>query len=216
MDRTGRVSILICALAAASVLWAPLAAADKTSSSSGGPRPPKEPSSLSVEVLNPGGSGRETDIPATIVTARGDKKTGALAVKSGSIEVETVEEGGRRKMTVAIADIETIEFTRWRGVERRKNEFAFYPSETRILLRDKKALVCRGSIPLLNRLAFKYGGESRFIFSYFYDYWKHDAWKNSGQTGREYPETNPSGDTLVKIIFLREEMKNPLEKLLSR
>lgn len=216
MRSAGGVSGFICALMAASALWAPLPAAEKTSSSSNGPRSPKEPSSLTVEVLDPKGSGRVTDLPATIVTARGDKKTGSLTVKFGSIEIETAEEGARRKMAVAVADIETIEFTRWRGVERRKNEFAFYPSETKIILRDKKTLVCAGSIPLLNRLAFTYGGESRFIYSFFYDYRKHDAWKNSGQTGREYPETNPFGDTLVKIIFIREELKNPLEKLLSR
>ncbi len=215
MHSAGRVSGILCMLLLASALWAPLIAEEKTSSSNG-PRSPKEPLSLPVEVRDPKDAGRKTDLPATIVTARGDKKTGTLVVKFGTIEIETMEEGARRKMAVAIADIETIEFIRWRGVERRKNEFVFYPSETKIILRDKKALAGTGRIALLNRLAFKYGGESLFIYSYFYDYWKNGTWKNSGQTAREHPETNPIGDTLVKIIFIRDEMKNPLEKLLSR
>ena len=86
------------------------------------------------------------DFPATIVTARGDKKTGTLAVKAGSIEVAAKEDGALRKMSVAIADIDSIEITHWRSIERRRNEFAFYPDEMKITLRDKKVLLCTGMV----------------------------------------------------------------------
>jgi hypothetical protein len=208
-------SLFICALAVA-FLWAPLTAEKKASPTARGLQAPKDPSAPSVDLRDPKNAGSGTSIPATIVTARGDKTTGFLAVTFTSIEVESLEDGRRRKMTVAVADIESIEFTRWRGVERRKNEFVFHPSEMKIILRDRKSLLCTGSVPLLSRLPFTHGGENRFVYSYFYDYRRNDAWKNSGQAKREYPETNPFGDTLVKIIFIREEMKNPLEKLLSR
>ena len=212
MRRTGPAPIAACMLAAA-LLWAPPSAAEKPAE---GFRAPKDPSVPPVELLDRKYTGREKAMAATIVTARGDKKTGTLDVTFGAIDVELVEEGARRKTSVALADIESIEFTRWRGIERRKNEFAFYPCEIRIVLRDRKQLLCAGRIPVLNRLSFRQGGESRFIYSFFYDYLKGGSWKNSGQAGREYPETNPFGDTLVRIIFIREEMKNPLEKLLSR
>ncbi len=216
MHRRDRISGCTGILVMALLLAGALGAEEKKSSSANGPRSPEDPSAPSVEVRDRRDSGRATDLPATVVNARGDKRTGSLVVKFGSLEVETMEGGARRKTAVAIADIESIEFTRWRGTERRKHEFTFYPSDMKIILRDKKMLLCTGGAALLNRLAFRSGGESRFIYSYFYDYWKNNAWRNSGQSDRNYPETNPFGDTLVKILFLREEMKNPLEKLLSR
>src|SRR5512145_1344077 len=129
MPNTVTAAGRICTLVAVTALWMTLAAAERKSSPSDGPRSPKDPSSPAVEVLDRKGGGRETDLPATVVTARGDRKTGALVVKSGSVEVETAEGGSLRRKTLAIADIDSIEITRWRGVERRKNEFAFYPSE---------------------------------------------------------------------------------------
>lgn len=216
MRSAGALCVVTGLLLAALVPGASPAAAEKPAPSSGGPASPKDPSSPSVELRDPRDAGRKSDLPATIATARGDKKTGTLTVKFGSMEVSAEEGGAPRKMSLSIADIDSIEFTRWRGVERRKNEFAFYPAGMKITLLNKKVLLCGGGVPLLNRLAFKNGGESRFLYSYFYDYWKNGAWKNSGQSDRSYPETNAPGDTVVKIIFLKEEMKNPLEKLLSR
>ncbi len=207
-------SRLICILAAA--LSGPLPAEDKTTSSSSGPRSPKDPPPPSVDLRDLKEGKRETNISSTIVNARGDKKTGSLEMQTGSIEVTVVEERAHIKTAVAIADIDSIEITRWRPIERRRNEFVFYPAEIRIVLRDRKTLLCAGSVPLLNRLSFKDSGGSRFVYSYFFDYWKHDAWKNCGRSDKSYPETNPPDETLVKIVFIREEMKNPLEKLLSR
>ncbi|HOT47151.1 MAG TPA: hypothetical protein PLM53_19670 [Spirochaetota bacterium] len=194
----------------------PAAAEKPAPSSSDGPAPPKDPSSPSVELRDPRDAGRKSDVPATIVTARGDRKTGTLTMKFGSMEVSAEEGGAHRKISIAIAEIDSIEFTRWRGVERRKNEFAFYPAKMKITLLDKRVLMCNGGVSLLHRLPFRDGGGSRFIYAYFYDYWKNGAWKNSGRSDRSYPETTAPGDTVVKIIFLKEEMKNPLEKLLSR
>ncbi len=216
MRSAGTLCLCIGLLLAAPVLRPPINAAEKPASSSGGPVSPKDPSSPSVELRDPGEAGRKSDLPATIVTARGDKKTGTLTVKFGSIEVSADEGGTLRKMSLPIAAIDSIEFTRWRGVERRKNEFAFYPAGMKITMLNKKVLLCNGGVSLLNRLAFRDSGGSRFVFAYFYDYWKNGAWRNSGQSDRSYPETNAPGDTLVKIIFLTEEMKNPLEKLFSR
>lgn len=212
--RRGAVMGTVLAMAAAFLAGTP--GADTKKESAVEVRGPHEPSSPAVEMRDPDGAVKETDCPATIVTARGGKRTGTLALKPGKIELEVMENGARRRMSVSLADVESIEFSRWRGTERRKGEFVFHPSEARIVLWNRKVLLCTGGIPLLNRVSFTYRGERRFIYSFFYDYWKNNAWKNSGQRGRDYPETAPFGDTLVKIIFIRGDMINPLERLLSR
>jgi hypothetical protein len=81
-------------------------------------------------------------------------------------------------------------------------------------MKDKKVYVSDGNIPKLNRLMFKNVKGNRFIYSYFYDYRKNNAWKNSGEADMRYPETNPPPGTLVRIIFLKTENKNWLERLL--
>lgn len=214
----GRGTIGRCLLtaAAASLLWGGLGAEEVKTTSSDGFRSPKDPATPTVEVRDREDDGMETVVPVTIVTARGDSRTGSIALAFASIEVHAAEEGAYRKKTVALGEIESIEFTRWRGTERRKNEFAFRHWEMRIVLRDKKDLRCRGNIPALNRLAFRDSRGSRAVYSFFYDYWKNGTWKSSGRSERSYPETNPLGDTLVKIIIIKEEMKNPLEKLFKR
>ncbi len=204
------------AAAAAALLWGGLGAEEKKSPSSEGPRSPRDPAAPSVDLRDRKDAERVSDVPVTIVTARGDSTTGFIDLQSGFIEVQAAEEGTYSKKNVAFGDIQSIEFTRWRGAERRKNEFVFRHWEMRIVLIDKKALQCRGNIPALNRIAFRDSRGGRAVFSFYYDYWKDGAWKNSGRTDRIYPETNPLGDTLVKIIFIKEEMKNPLEKLLKR
>jgi hypothetical protein len=172
---------------------------------------------------------REPDPPAVDIKERDKAKPGSAAVtvemmKVGPMEgslmldfdaldIEVMDGGAARRESIPLAGIDSIAFMQWHGTERRKNEFAFYPSRTRIIMKDKKVYICERNIPRLNRLAFKNAGGSRFIFSYFYDYRKNNAWKNSGEADMRYPETNPPPGTLLSIKFKKEE-KSLLERLL--
>ncbi len=216
MRTRGVIGRCLVMAAAVSLLWGGLGAEEGKTTTSDGFRSPKDPAAPTVEVRDRKDDGKERVVPVTIVTARGDSRTGSMALQFGSIEVHAAEEGTFRKRTVPFGEIESIEFTRWRGTERRKNEFTFRHWEVNIVLRDKKALRCRGTIPVLDRIHFRDSRGRRAVYSFFYDYWKDGVWKNSGKSDRSYPETNPLGDTLVKIIFIKEEMKNFLEKLLRR
>jgi hypothetical protein len=127
-----------------------------------------------------------------------------------------MDNGVARKETIPLAGIDVIEFIRWRGTERRKHEFAFYPSLTRIRMGDKKVYECGRNIPKLNKLLFKNFKGNRFMYAYFYDHRKDDRWKNSGEPDMRYPETTPPSGTLLRIIFTKTGEKNILEKLLFK
>jgi hypothetical protein len=188
--------------------------ADKKNS--GEMRLPAEPSVPGVDIGGAKGQGGEKELAVTVVTVKGESMTGSIIIKSETLEIEIDENGASVKKALPLAAIDTIEFSRWRGMQRRKNEFAFYPSLTKITMTDKKIYECARAIPALNRLLFKNYRGKRFLYAYFYDYRVKDRWKNSGEQDLRYPETNPLAGTLLKITFARAETKNPLEQLLFR
>ncbi|OHD66339.1 MAG: hypothetical protein A2176_07595 [Spirochaetes bacterium RBG_13_51_14] len=181
-----------------------------------GVRIPENPPEPTVNIKNALDRGEQTDIPATVITATGERLSGSLLVPFNSLEIEFNEDGKSRIRNVELSGIESIEFTRWRGIERRKNEFAFYPVRARITLSDKKIIECGRNIPQLNKMFFHDSRVTSSIYSYFYDYRKDNVWLTSGHTEIDYPETNPNGNTVVRIIFNRIENANPFEWLFFR
>ena len=157
---------------------------------------------------------KAADIRVTVVTMKGEPMEGSLILDFGLLDIEVMDGGAARKESIPIAGIDSIEFIQWHGTERRKNEFAFYPARTRIIMKDKKEYMCGRNIPKLNKLMFKNVKGSRFIFSYFYDYRKEGVWKNSGEADMRYPETNPPAGTLLRITFTKTGEMNLLERLL--
>jgi hypothetical protein len=173
-------------------------------------RIPRDPDPPAVDIKEKN-KGKPEDTRVTVETMKGEPMEGSLILDFDLLDIEV---GTARKESIPLAGIDSIEFIQWRGTERRKNEFAFYPCQTRIIMKDKKVYVSDRNIPKLNRLMFKNVKGNRFMYSYFYDYRKNNAWKNSGETDMRYPETNPPPGTLVRIIFLKTENKNWLERLL--
>jgi hypothetical protein len=194
------------------VLWYTGVLAGQPETKSAELRIPKNPDAPAVDIRQKDKIKPE-DTAATVETMMGEPVAGSLILDFDALDVEVVDGGAARRESIPLAGIDSIEFLQWQGTERRKNEFAFYPSRTRIIMKDKKAYICERNIPKLNRLKFKNVGGSRFIFSYFYDYRKNNAWKNSGEADMRYPETNPPPGTLLRITFTKTEFKNPLEML---
>jgi hypothetical protein len=201
------------ALFLAAALAFPFLLAGQQKSESGGVHPPKEPAAPDVDIVQKKGKHDETGVPATVVTAGGVTSTGSLSLPFASIEVEGMENGASRKTVLPLDRIDSIEFTLWQGRERRKNEFAFHPVRARIVLTDKKTIESTRNISALNRVMFRGQKGARQLYSFFYDYRKNGAWKNSGKADMAYPETNPLAGTLVKISFQRQDTFNPLEIL---
>jgi hypothetical protein len=176
-------------------------------------RIPRDPDPPAVDIKEKD-KGKPEDNRVTVETMKGEPMEGSLILDFDLLDIEVMDGGAARKESIPLAGIDSIEFIQWRGSERRKNEFAFYPIQTRIIMKDKKVYICGRNIPKLNRLMIKSAKGSRIMFSYFYDYRKNNAWKNSGEADMSYPETHPSPGTLVRIIFSKTENKNWLERLL--
>ena len=178
-----------------------------------GPGAPKSPE---VPVVTPGGgegAAPGAEVPVILVTARGGRAKGRLLAGAADLDVPVLEGNTVRIARIALADIDSIEFLRWRGSEARKNEFSFRPVRARITLRSGSVMESADRIPLLERLSFREGGSVRTVFSIFNDYRKKGRWVNSGATAMDYPETNPHGGTLVRILFERPSTFNPIDML---
>jgi hypothetical protein len=176
------------------------------------PAPPKVPEEPSVRpVKEEEKTGGEA--PVLLVTARGKKTRGRLRIKAPDLDIPVLHGDAVKPLKVAIASIDSIEFLRWEGRERRKNEFEYRPVMVRFTLRDGKVVLSAGHIPSLDRLSFRDGGRERTVFSCFRDYRKNGRWVHSGAAAIDHPEKNPHGDTLVRIEFETPPAFNPLEML---
>jgi hypothetical protein len=164
---------------------------------------PKDPAAPAVDQ-----GGKRADLQSwvrvALARARGERIEGELLVSFASLDLPVPGEKHPAKKQVALADISSIEFVRWRGQARNKNEYAFYHSEVRVTLADKTVVLSAMNIRALNRLRVRNGDRVRSLYTYFLDYRDKDAWRNSGQKEMKYPETNPHADTVVSITFLHE------------
>lgn len=206
----GRGTIVPCLLLAAVLLQAVPVAAEPDGTRIQAPREPSDPT---VDAGGKRSTAAEADVTATVITAKGEPMTGSLLLPFDTIEAETAEKGPEGKKSFPLASIKTLEFTRWRGTLRRKNEYAFYPVLMKITLRDGKAYQCSRVTPALNRLLFKDYRGRRVLYAYFFDYRDGKKWKNSGEADMAYPDTSPAAGTVVRIEFAAAGMKGPLDWL---
>lgn len=172
----------------------------------------KEPASPSVEFRGREESGQSW-VRAALVRARGERLEGELLLAFAALDLETVADNKPAKRSVPLAEIASIEFTRWQGYRRRKNEYAFYPALVRVTLADKSVVASRANLRMLYTLRLRTGDRVRTYYSYFFDYREKDAWKNSGEKGMDYPQSNPNADTVVRIELVRASPAGPLDMI---
>jgi hypothetical protein len=167
------------------------------------PRIPEPPLQPRVDINETRHALGDHTFRVSLINARGDKRSGLLALKTDFIDIDVSDHGSVEKRKVNISSIDSIEFNKWKGAEARENEFLFYPARIKIVFADKKIIECRSDIKILSRLNLIDGKNSVFLYTYFYDYRKNNAWRNTGQADMSYPETNPHEDTVVRIVFSR-------------
>lgn len=179
------------------------------------PAPPKGPEEPSVRPVAEGE--REMgEVPVLLVTARGGRMRGRLTVGARDLDVPVLHGDVVQTVKVAVADIGSIEFLRWRGRELRKNEYSFRPVVIRIILRDGRQVETAGHVAALERFTFREDDAVRTVFSRFRDYRKGGRWVHSGATAMDHPDTHPHGDALVRIVFETPAASSPLEMLFRR
>jgi hypothetical protein len=202
-----RVFMLVAMLAAAMFCAAALTAGEEKAGGGSGPKDPMPPS---ADLRGKEGE-RQSWVRASLVRARGDRLEGELSVSFPSLNLSVEGTGGAKNRTVTLVEITAIEFTLWQGRMRRKNEYAFYPVRMRVTLADRSVIETGMNTLEFHRLRLRTGERTRTYYTYFFDYREKDAWKNSGMKDMKYPETNPLGDTVVKIIFIHESEAGPLD-----
>lgn len=179
------------------------------------PSPPKVPEEPSVRPVAEGDRARG-EVPVLLVTARGGRMRGRLTVEAPDLDVPVLRGDVIQTVKVAVADIGSIEFLRWRGRELRKNEYSFRPVVIRIILRDGREVESAGHVAALERFAFREDDAVRTVFSRFRDYRKSGRWVHSGATAMDHPDTHPHGDALVRIVFETPAPSSPLEMLFKQ
>ncbi len=184
-------------------------------SESSPPAPPKGPEEPSVRPIA-GGDRAMGEVPVLLVTARGGRMRGRLTVGAPDLDVPVLRGDAIQTVKVAVADIGSIEFLRWRGRELRKNEYSFRPVAIRIILRDGREVESAGHVAALERFTFREDDGVRTVFSRFRDYRKRGRWVHSGATAMDHPDTHPHGDALVRIVFETPAASSPLEMLFRR
>ncbi len=179
------------------------------------PAPPKAPEEPSVRPVAEGDRARG-EVPVLLVTARGGRMRGRLTVEAPDLDVPVLHGHVIQTVSVAVVDIASIEFLRWRGRQLRKNEYSFRPVVIRIILRDGREVESAGHVAALERFAFREDDGVRAVFSRFRDYRKSGRWVHSGATAMDYPDTHPHGDALVRIVFETPAPSSPLEMLFKQ
>jgi hypothetical protein len=174
---------------------------------------PKDPVSPSADFHGKDEGGRSW-VRAALVKARGERLEGELLVTFASLDLDIIVDNNPKKRSVPLAEISSIEFTRWQGQRRRNNEYAFYPSLIRVTLADKTVVESGAGIRMLYKLRLRTGERSRTHYSYFFDYREKNAWKNSGEKEMTYPEKNPHGETVVKIELIHASEASPLDAII--
>ncbi|MCP4129896.1 MAG: hypothetical protein GY754_02660 [bacterium] len=140
-----------------------------------------------------------------------------LLFSSGSISFIVVTKGKTQIRKVAVSDISTLEFLKWKGEKINKKTYRFYPAKIRVTLKDKSAFLSKNPGPVFNRLTVE-AKKKRMYYSYFYEYRVKGKWEYSKKKETGYPETHPHKETVVKIRFKKVEKKTGkgLEKLFLR
>ena len=106
-----------------------------------GVRAPGEPAAPAVDIGGERKTPVEVNYPVTVMTAKQEPLSGSLLLPFDSIDVEVLARTSGRSLSIALASIRTIEFIRWSGTLRRKNEYAFYPALVTVTLKIGRAHV---------------------------------------------------------------------------
>jgi len=111
-----------------------------------------------------------------------------------------------------IDEIKSIEFIEWHENIHKKNSFVFYPSKILLLLNNGQQYTLE-RLPEFNKIEFSEDGRKIILYTYFYDYWEKDKWRNSGFKDKSYPSKHPHPGTLSKIVFM--ENNDSINKFLN-
>lgn len=129
----------------------------------------------------------------TRITIHGKTDVLECVIELNSDAMKTGDKG-----IINIKDVSKIDILMW-GRKTSFNKHVFYPVRYEILFRDNRKVFVDGNIDLLNRIKI---GNKKFIYSYYYDYYKKGKWSNGGSADFKATHLRPAAGCAVVIEFL--------------
>lgn len=109
--------------------------------------------------------------------------------------------GQNYHQTFSVSNISRITFLEWEAQTEDNNSYVFYPVKVRVITGEGYTLTCTYNIKELNKLPFRGFPGNTVLYSYYYDYWIKDHWKNNGSGKHEEASLNPPTACLRELIF---------------
>ncbi len=127
------------------------------------------------------------------VTIQGRSDTIECDVELNSVALKT-----RDNRSLMVKDISKINILTWERSGKLKKSI-FYPSRYEILFRDYRKEIINGNIESINRIK---AGNKKFIYFYYYDYFKKGKWIHSESADIKVSAIKPADGCAVAIEFL--------------
>jgi hypothetical protein len=104
-------------------------------------------------------------------------------------EVNSKDYGGIKK--ISFKDMAGLEIKEWAGVPDKSGAFVFYPERYILTLKNDEKITVGENIPFFNTINIEADGNSRVLYTLFYDYYKKDMWFNRGVKSPDTTSTLP-------------------------
>ena len=91
-------------------------------------------------------------------------------------EIYSKDFKGTRK--IFFKDLTGLEIKEWAGILDKSGAFVFYPDKYVLTLKSGEKINAEKKITLFNIIKIESKGGSRFLYTYFYDYYKKGIWVN--------------------------------------
>jgi hypothetical protein len=96
---------------------------------------------------------------------------------------------GTRK--IIFRDLASLEIKEWSGIMDKSGAFVFYPGKYVLTLKSGEKINAEKNITLLNTIKIEAKRGSRFLYTYFYDYYQNGIWVNRGVKSPDTVSTQP-------------------------
>lgn len=151
------------------------------------------------EIVIPEGETKKNEVkhkniyPAAVFIADGSEFHGTISLSSDQLDTSV------RKFL--ISEIESISVEKWKTGKSMGGVHFFVPSHLRIKLRNGDSVFVSGNFSMIHRIDLSDKTGKKHYYTCFYDRRKKGKWENSSQKDIKYPETNPHGSAVVRILF---------------
>jgi len=113
------------------------------------------------------------------IYGRGEEQHKMIVPESLSeFEINSEDSGGVKKIN--FKDLAGFEIKEWAGIPDKSGAYIFYPDKYVLTLKSGEKINAEKNISLFNVISIESDGNVKFLYSYFYDYYRKGVWINRG------------------------------------